>query len=179
MATANALTAAESGAEALSVTVNGLGERAGNVALEQIIMAIQQHPQLTCHARCENLLAVCRLVSGAGRRPIAPDRPVVGDLVFTHESGIHCHAMLKNPATYEPFAPQSIGRNGSRFSLGSHSGRAGIRHLLAQAGICASNHQVNRLARILADGSFSIGEKNIEVFLNRMVEPAISLDRTA
>jgi homocitrate synthase NifV len=179
MATANALTAAEAGAEALSVTVNGLGERAGNVALEQIIMAIQQHPQLTCHARCENLLAVCRLVAGAGQRPIAPDRPVVGGLVFTHESGIHCHAMLKNPATYEPFAPQCIGRNGSRFTLGSHSGRAGIRHLLARAGIRAANHQVNCLARILGDGSFSIEERDFEAFANRMVEPAILPDRTA
>lgn len=149
MATANALSAAEAGADALSITVNGLGERAGNTALEQIVMALHQHPELTCATRSQGLLSLCKSVARAACRPIPPSQPVVGDMAFAHESGIHCHAMAKDPTTYEPFAPQCIGRNNRRFVLGSHSGSAGIRHLLEQAGISASSHQVHRLGALL------------------------------
>ncbi len=149
MATANALSAAEAGADALSITVNGLGERSGNTALEQIVMALHQHPELTCATRSHGLLALSQTVARAACRPIPPSQPVVGEMAFAHESGIHCHAMVKDPTTYEPFAPQCIGRADRRFVLGSHSGSAGIRHLLEQAGITASAHQVNRLGALL------------------------------
>jgi homocitrate synthase NifV len=153
MATANGLAAAESGAEALSVTVNGLGERAGNAPLEQVVMALRHHPDLLCRAHSHGLLALCRKVSAASGRPIPPNQPVVGELAFTHESGIHCHAMLKDPHAYEPFSPQSIGRPDRRFVMGSHSGRAGIRHLLARAGIVTSSQQVSTLIHLLRGDS--------------------------
>lgn len=149
MATANSLVAVESGAAALSLTVNGLGERAGNAALEQMIMALRQHPDLTCRARSHNLLALCRLVAQTSGRQIPAAQPIVGEMAFTHESGIHCHAMAKNSNSYEPFAPEQIGRNGRRFALGSHSGRAGLRHLLDRAGIAASQEQINELMMLL------------------------------
>jgi len=148
MATANALSAAEAGAGALSVTVNGLGERAGNAALEQVAMVLHQHPELSCGIAGEALLPLSRRVAQASGRPITPGQPVVGDMAFSHESGVHCHALLKNPHTYEPFAPQLIGRR-RRFVLGSHSGRAGIHHLLGQVGIQASPLQVKALHDLL------------------------------
>lgn len=148
MATANALAAAEAGADAISVTVNGLGERAGNAALEQIAMVLQQHPELSCDIAGESLLPLSRHVAQVSGRPIAPGQPVVGDMAFSHESGVHCHALLKDPHTYEPFPPKQIGRR-RRFILGSHSGRAGIHHLLGQAGIQASALQVKTLQDLL------------------------------
>jgi len=150
MATANALSALESGARAVSVTVNGLGERAGNTALEQIALALQMHPDLNTAMDTTALLPLCRLVAQAAGQSIAPSQPVVGDGVFTHESGIHCHAMLKDARAYEPFAPQQAGHANRRFVLGSHSGSTAIRHLLRQAGIRITARQAQTLRPLLA-----------------------------
>lgn len=149
LSVANALTAVEGGCEALSVTVNGLGERAGNVALEQIATILDLHPSLQSRIDCRNLLALCRTVAVAASRPIPPDRPIVGEMSFSHESGIHCHAMLRDARTYEPFDPQNIGRAQRRFIMGSHSGRAALRFLLARAGIDASPPQIDALRDLL------------------------------
>jgi homocitrate synthase NifV len=154
LAAANSLAAAEAGADAISVTVNGLGERAGNAALEQIVMALHLHPDLACQIDSSGLLALCRKVAAASGRPIPPNQPVVGESAFTHESGIHCHAMLRDPHAYEPFSPHSIGGPGRRFVLGSHSGGAGVRYLLEMAGIVTSPQQVSTLIQLLrGDGS--------------------------
>jgi len=150
MATANALCALEAGARAVSVTVNGLGERAGNTALEQIVMALRQHPDLTSAVDTKTLLPLCRRVSEAAAQLIPPAQPVVGDRVFSHESGIHCHAMFRDARAYEPFAPQLVGRADRRFVLGSHSGATAIRHLLGQAGINVSSRQAQALKPMLA-----------------------------
>jgi homocitrate synthase NifV len=150
MATANALSALESGASTISVTVNGLGERAGNAALEQIVMALQMHPDLGCTMDTAALLPLSRLVATAAGRAIAPDQPVVGDRVFTHESGIHCHAMFNDERAYEPFAPQQAGHSDRRFVLGSHSGGSAICNLLRQAGIRISARQAQSLRPLLA-----------------------------
>lgn len=150
MATANALTALEAGAQAVSVTVNGLGERAGNTALEQMVMALHCHPILNCSLDSRALVSLCHLVASAAGRPIAPSQPVAGDHVFTHESGIHCHAMLKDTRAYEPFDPRQAGHRDRRFLLGTHSGSTAIRHLLRQAGIHISAKQAQSLRPLLA-----------------------------
>jgi homocitrate synthase NifV len=152
MATANALSALESGARSVSVTVNGLGERAGNAALEQIVMALEMHPSLGCAVDAPALLSLSRLVARAAGRAIAPDQPVVGDRVFTHESGIHCHAMFSDVRAYEPFSPQQSGHCDRRFVLGSHSGGTAIRNLLRQAGIRISARQARILRPLLVCG---------------------------
>lgn len=149
LATANSLSALEAGSEAISVTVNGLGERAGNAALEQIAMVLRHHPKLKCDINTEVLLPLCRLVAAASGQPVMPGQPVVGDQVFAHESGIHCHAMLRDTRAYEPFPPQLTGRNGRRFVLGAHSGETAIRHLLGQAGIQVSSEQAKALRPFL------------------------------
>ena len=150
MASANALTALESGARAVSVTVNGLGERAGNAALEQIAMALSMHDRFACPLDTSRLLSLSRLVARAAGKPVPPDQPVVGDGVFTHESGIHCHAMFRQNRAYEPFDPQLAGHADRRFVLGAHSGTAAIRNLLGRAGIRISHSQARALKPLFA-----------------------------
>ena len=149
MATANALTALEVGAQAVSVTVNGLGERAGNTALEQIVMALHGHHGFQCRVDTSRLLALSQQVSSCSGRSMVANQPVVGDEVFTHESGIHCHAMFRESRSYEPFSPRQVGRSDRRFVLGTHSGTTAIQHLLDQVGIPISKSQARALRPLL------------------------------
>jgi len=151
MATANALAAAEAGADAVSVTVNGLGERAGNAPLEQVVVALSLSADLSCRVRTPNLNHLCSYVARISGRPLPPDKPITGDSVFRHESGIHCHAMLRDPGTYQPFPAETVGRRGFQFALGAHSGASAIRYLLQKAGIEVSEEMVARLKSVLAD----------------------------
>lgn len=151
MATANAVTALEAGGDAVSVTVNGLGERAGNSALEQVAVALQQHASLRSKIKIDLLMSLCRMVAQASDKPISPTQPIVGDNAFVHESGIHCHALIKDSRTYEPFDPRSIGRKGRRFILGTHSGTTIVSHLLLKAGIDVSPCQARALKTLLTN----------------------------
>jgi homocitrate synthase NifV len=151
MATANSLTALEAGAEAVSATVNGLGERAGNTALEQIAMALRPHAVLSSAFDTTKIFSLSQLVARCTGRPVGPMQPVVGEQAFTHESGIHCHAMIRESRAYEPFTPALVGRSDRRFVLGSHSGAAGIYHLLNQAGVRISRKQARNLRLLLCD----------------------------
>jgi homocitrate synthase NifV len=126
MATANAVCATHAGVAALSVTVNGLGERAGNAALEEVAMAMILSGGKKCGIRPVRLMPLCAYVSQASQRPIPPDKPITGSLVFTHESGIHCNGMFKDSRTYEPFSGSLLGRR-SEFVTGKHSGTALLR----------------------------------------------------
>jgi homocitrate synthase NifV len=135
MATANTLAAARAGASHLSVTVNGLGERAGNAALEEVaaVLAAAGRPS---GIALDRLCALSALVSRASGRPVPPAKPIVGEAVFTHEAGIHVDALLKDRRTYESAAlpPERFGRS-HRLVAGKHSGRAGIARALAEAGL--------------------------------------------
>jgi homocitrate synthase NifV len=137
MATANAVCAAQMGVDALSVTVNGLGERAGNAALEEVAMAIALSGENKCRIRPADLMQICTFVSQASQRPIHANKPITGALVFTHESGIHCSGMRRDPRTYEPFSGSLLGRS-SQFVIGKHSGKALLRHGLYQPDISTS-----------------------------------------
>lgn len=135
MATANAVTAVEAGADALSVTVNGLGERAGNAPLEEVAMALFEMGGYESRIRIRRLAALCRLVSKTSGIPIHDTKPVVGQNAFRHESGIHCAGLLKDPAAYQAFQPEQIGRESMEFVIGAHSGSAAVRHALGDLGI--------------------------------------------
>lgn len=135
MATANTITAIEAGADCVSVTVNGLGERAGNAALEQVVMALRCSSQAESGIDTRGLAALCDLVAGASRRAIPEDKPITGTAVFKHESGIHCAGMLQDHNTYEPYPATAVGRAPDEFVLGRHSGCTSIIHVLANAGI--------------------------------------------
>ncbi|MFI5380661.1 MAG: homocitrate synthase [Tepidisphaerales bacterium] len=144
MATANSLSALQSGASSADVTVLGIGERAGNAPLEQLAIAAG-FSGLRCRVRPERLGGLCRLVATAARRPIPPNQPIVGQAIFDHESGIHVQAILRDPRSYEPFAPETVGRTGRRLLVGRHSGAASLHHALVQLGIDTDETTIREL----------------------------------
>ncbi|MEF2070897.1 homocitrate synthase [Consotaella aegiceratis] len=133
MATANTLAAATAGAGHLSVTVNGLGERAGNAALEEIAAAIA-YAGGTTGIDLTALMDLSALVERASGRQLPVFKPIVGEAVFTHEAGIHVDGLLKDKATYEALPPALFGRRHT-LVLGKHSGLAGLRLALAEVGL--------------------------------------------
>ncbi len=136
MATANAVCAAFAGAEALSVTVNGLGERAGNVPLEEIALALPIAAGKNCKLKPDRLQALCCYVSGLSGRDIPENKPVTGSLIFTHESGIHSHGLAQNDLSYQPYLPQTVGRQ-TKLVLGKHSGRHAVRAMMEEKKVSA------------------------------------------
>ncbi len=145
MATANALAGVRAGATHVSTTVLGLGERAGNAALEEVALALRHALRRETGLRLPRLPGLCSLVAAAARREIAPGKPVVGREVFCHGSGIHVHGVLRDPATYEPFDPGDVGLRRS-FAVGKHAGRASVRHRLGQLGVDLGGEEAGRLA---------------------------------
>jgi homocitrate synthase NifV len=132
MATANTLTALASGADCASVTVNGLGERAGNAPLEEVVMAARLTLRQDCGVDTRQFGGLSQLVARASGRPLGPDKPVVGETVFRHESGIHCGGLLADRETYEPFSAGEVGHTPTAMVLGRHSGGALLRHKLEE-----------------------------------------------
>lgn len=145
MATANTIAAIEAGIQAVSVTVNGIGERAGNAPLEQVAVAVATLENRYTSVDLQKLLPISRLVSRTTNRPIPPDQPITGEAVFRHESGIHCAGILKDPTTYQPFAPEMLGREKTQLVAGRHSGTKVIEHLLAEAGVVLPREKTGEL----------------------------------
>jgi homocitrate synthase NifV len=134
LATANALAGLQAGATSVNTTVNGLGERAGNAALEEIIMSLKYLYQVDLGVNTCYLRELSQLVIAASGHTLPPWKAVVGDNAFAHESGIHAHGVLENPQTYEPFSPEEIGWQ-RQLVVGKHSGRHLVTNLLKQHGI--------------------------------------------
>ncbi len=122
MATANTIAALASGADAASVTINGLGERAGNAPLDEVVMAARLTLGVECGVRTRHFSLLADLVAHASGRPLAPEKPITGPAVFRHESGIHCRGLLQDRATYEPFAAEDVGHAPAEMVIGRHSG---------------------------------------------------------
>jgi 2-isopropylmalate synthase len=138
MATANTLAAIKGGARQVEVTINGIGERAGNTALEEVVMALRTRPDVFghvgTHVRATELLAASQLVSRLTGIPVQPNKAIIGNNAFAHEAGIHQDGMLKNRLTYEIMTPQSVGWANTKLVLGKHSGRHGLDARLRQLG---------------------------------------------
>ena len=137
LATANALAGVRAGARQVECTVNGIGERAGNTALEEVVMAIHTRHGLyglTTGIDTRQLTAMSRLVSACSGMVVQPNKAVVGANAFAHESGIHQDGMLKNEETYEIMRPETVGAGKSRLVLGRQSGRHAFRARLAELG---------------------------------------------
>jgi homocitrate synthase NifV len=130
MATANTIAAFEAGCECASVTVNGLGERAGNAPLAEVVMALKVALRCDCGFRFRDLASLSELVARISGRVLPDEKPVVGAAAFRHESGIHCGGLLHDRRTYEPFQPEDIGHAPSQLVLGHHSGTRVLRHKL-------------------------------------------------
>jgi len=145
MATANTISAVQGGADCVSVTVNGLGERAGNAALEEVAMALRHSLRLNLPLRTELLDGLCALVAKASGRSIHSSKPITGQAAFLHESGIHCSGMLKDRKAYELFHAGEVGRPQSDFVIGKHSGSEAVVNALARQGILVSRKEASEM----------------------------------
>lgn len=148
LATANSIAAVLAGASHVNTTVNGLGERAGNAPLEEVVMALWRIHGIDSGVAMPHFPAISQLVAEASGRAVAANKSIVGEAVFTHESGLHVDGLLKDPATYENFDPAQVGRD-RRLVLGKHSGSHGVKHAYAQLGIHLHDDEAPQLlARI-------------------------------
>ena len=128
MATANSIAGVLNGARQVECTINGLGERAGNTSLEEVVMILKQHSTLGYYSnvKTQQLNPISRLVSDTMRVPVQPNKAIVGANAFAHSSGIHQDGFLKNAQTYEIIAPEEVGADGSRIVLTARSGRSAL-----------------------------------------------------
>ncbi len=147
LATANTLAALRAGATHANTTVNGLGERAGNAALEEVVMGVRHLHHADCGIDTQALVPISRLVARASGRQVAFNKSIVGEAVFTHESGIHIDGLLKNASTYESFDPSELGRE-RRTVLGKHSGSQAVRQAYGRLGIALQDDALT--GRVLA-----------------------------
>jgi homocitrate synthase NifV len=154
MAVANSLAGIKAGATSVNTTVNGLGERAGNAALEEVVMALKQLYGIKLDVDTRKLRQISQLVQKASGDFLPRWKSVVGANAFTHESGIHINGVLKNPESYQPYAPEDIGLK-HRLVIGKHSGRSLLYTLL-------QNHQISlkqQEAKLLLDAVRSLAIK--------------------
>jgi homocitrate synthase NifV len=144
LATANTLAAIRGGATHVNTTVNGLGERAGNAPLEEVVMGLRHIHSIETAVDTRSLPQISRLVAQASGKAVASNKSIVGDGVFTHESGIHVDGLLKNPANYEAFSPDELGRV-HHTVLGKHSGSRSVKDAYAKLGMILSDEQAGEL----------------------------------
>ena len=144
LATANTLAAIRGGATHASVCVLGLGERAGNAALEEVVTGIERLGLGSGNVRFQRLAELAEIVSVASGRPVHAGKAIVGRSAFMHESGIHVDGLLKDAATYEALPPSLFGRERD-IVLGKHSGRAAVSNVLRSAGLAVSSEELNNL----------------------------------
>jgi homocitrate synthase NifV len=140
MATANSVSAFLSGAQSVSATINGLGERAGNACVEEIAAALKISSGIDSGIHLAGMQELCRFVAQASSKPIYPSKPIVGNMICRHESGIHCNSLLKNELTYQPFHSAEIGKS-IEMVIGRHSGSRTIRHFLEKQHLTVSESQ--------------------------------------
>ncbi len=173
LAVANSLAAVVAGARQVECTINGLGERAGNAALEEIVMAIKTRQDLLgVHTNIDtpHILSTSRMVSGITGFPVQPNKAIVGANAFAHESGIHQDGVLKHRETYEIMSAQSVGWNTNKMVMGKHSGRAAFRSRLDELGIVlAGEAELNAaFARFkeLADKKHEIFDEDLQALVS-------------
>lgn len=173
MAVANALAGVEGGADQIECTINGLGERAGNAALEEVVMALGTRADYyNCYTDIvsEQLYRTSTLVSHLTGVQIQPNKAIVGANAFAHESGIHQHGMLSNRETYEIMTPESVGLKQSQMILGKHSGRHAFEEKIKDLGFSLSAEDIDSAFlkfKELADKKKYIMDKDIEALVNQ------------
>ncbi len=148
LATANTLAALQGGATHANTTVNGLGERAGNAPLEEIVMAMSHMYGVDTGVDILSLQNVSNLVSQASGRPVPVNKSIVGKDIFTHESGIHVSGLLRDPANYQALDPEKLGR-AHRLVLGKHSGTAAVKWAYSQMGITLDDIQTQKILTLI------------------------------
>lgn len=162
MATANAVAAFRAGAEYISCSVNGLGERAGNTPLDEIVMAVRYLEKGHSDINIKKFMELAEIVEKSSGRKIWDSKPVVGRRVFSHESGIHVDGIMKSPENYEFYPPEEVGRT-REIVLGKHSGASAVVMKLKEMGIIVSKLQAADILNKIKD---NIGKDNTEEIWN-------------
>jgi len=171
LATANTLAGIRAGARQVEVTINGIGERAGNTSLEEIVMTLfTRRDQMTLDSgiKTQEIYPTSRLISMITGIVVQPNKAIVGANAFAHEAGIHQDGVLKNPMTYEIMSPDTVGLSGNRMVIGKHSGRHAFQDKLRQMGYELSREDLNALFvkfKQLADKRKEILEEDIEALV--------------
>jgi len=175
LAVANSLAAITEGAGQVECTINGIGERAGNAALEEVVMALCVHKDLfgvTTNIRTEEITRASRLVSSITGFVVQPNKAIVGANAFAHEAGIHAHAVIINPMTYQIMTPESVGLNGYKIVLGKHSGRHALQNRLEKMGFSFSDDQIDTIFerfKQIADQKKEIFEEDLEAIITETI----------
>jgi 2-isopropylmalate synthase len=175
LAVANSLAGVEAGARQVECTINGLGERAGNAALEEIVMALktrQDYYGLTTNVRSERLYPVSRMVSSITGLAVQRNKAIVGRNAFAHESGIHQDGMLKERSTYEIMRPEEVGVPKTDLVLGKHSGRHALRDRVEELGFHLTDEQFATLFeefKTLADKKKEVYDEDIAILIENML----------
>ncbi|HEU4607485.1 MAG TPA: 2-isopropylmalate synthase [Chitinophagaceae bacterium] len=147
LATANSIAGIMNGARQIECTINGLGERAGNTSLEEVVMVIRQHKDIGFYTSVDSkkLNPMSRLVSDTMRMPVQPNKAIVGANAFSHSSGIHQDGFLKDALTYEIINPEDVGAEGSKIVLTARSGRSALAHRLQKLGFQFNRNDIDIL----------------------------------
>lgn len=150
MATANSLSAVEAGADFCDTTITGIGERAGNAAFEEIVLALEQLYNINTGFNLKLIKKVSETFSYIIKKEISPWKPIIGDNIFQHESGIHVDGVLKNPETYEAFSPETLGIK-RKIKLGKHSGKKALQEKLNALNIQLNDKDCSHFLKLLKD----------------------------
>src|SRR5688572_14076066 len=175
LAVANSLAGIEGGARQVECTVNGIGERAGNAALEEVVMAIKTRGDVLPYEtgiEATMLTRASKLASAATSFPVQYNKAIVGRNAFAHESGIHQDGMLKNAQTYEIMTPESVGVSKTSLVMGKHSGRAAFRNKLEELGYSLSDNQFQdafERFKELADRKKHVYDEDIEALVDQNI----------
>jgi len=172
LATINTICAVKNGANEFHATINGIGERAGNAALEEIVMALEFLYGIKLEINKERIYPTSKLVEKLTRIVVPPNKPIVGGNAFTHESGIHTSALLRDSRTYEPLPPEVIGRR-RIIVLGKHAGRASVEAILKELGYTATPRQMEEiLSRIkeLGDKGKRVTDADVRTIVETVLQ---------
>jgi len=175
MAVANSLAAVRAGVRQIECTINGIGERAGNASLEEVVVALAVRKEsfgVSTGIRLEQLFPTSRMLTEITGALVAPNKAVVGANAFAHEAGIHQDGIIKNPLTYEIISPQTVGVPSRSLVLGKHSGRNALRMALKEMGYEASNAELAEIYRrvtALADQAKQVRARDLVDIAHKVI----------
>ena len=181
-ATANTISALRAGAKEAHTTINGIGERAGNAPFEEVVMGLKNLYGYSPNIKLDEIYSTSRLVSRLTSISVAPNKSIIGENAFTHEAGIHVHALMADTSTYEPMDPETVGRQ-RKIVLGKHTGKSSVIMALKEFDFKVNTEQLNEIvARIkdLGDKGKHITDADLETITETVLgityEPKIKLE---
>lgn len=173
LAVANTLSALKGGASEIHTTINGIGERAGNTSFEECVVSIDRlFSQFSTNIKINEIYDISKLVARLTGVYIQPNKAIVGENAFAHESGIHSDGIIKNSATYEPMTPELVGRK-RKFVIGKHVGTHGLNTRLKELGLSVDDYQLKQICdniKILADKGKTVTDVDLQVIADNVLE---------